>query len=125
MRATLVLAECVESEDAAQGGKQIVFGLIKRGGKVYTQVVENCSVKELDQIIKEHVSKDSESIQMGLKPAMAWLTLVIVSIIGSGMERMNSPMDTPILMGLKTFGDWQRPGLANLKGFRKIPFICT
>lgn len=34
-------------------GKQIVFGLIKRGGKVYTQVVENCSVKELYPIIKE------------------------------------------------------------------------
>ena len=33
-------------------GKQIVFGLIKRGGKVYTQVVSNCSAQELYPIIK-------------------------------------------------------------------------
>lgn len=39
-------------------GKQIVFGLIKRGGKVYTQVVKNCSVKELYPIISEHVGHD-------------------------------------------------------------------
>jgi len=33
-------------------GKNIVFGLIKRGGKVYTQVVRNCSASELLPIIK-------------------------------------------------------------------------
>ena len=33
-------------------GKHIVFGLIKRGGKVYTQVVVNCSARELLPIIK-------------------------------------------------------------------------
>ncbi len=48
-------------------GKQIVFGLIKRGGKVYTQVVENCSAKELYPIIKEHVSKDSVIYTDGFK----------------------------------------------------------
>lgn len=48
-------------------GKQIVFGLIKRGGKVYTQVVENCSVKELYPIIKERVSKDSVIYTDGFK----------------------------------------------------------
>ncbi len=39
-------------------GKQIVFGLIKRGGKVYTQVVKTCSVKELYPIISNHVGHD-------------------------------------------------------------------
>ena len=40
-------------------GKQIVFGLIKRGGKVYTQVVSNCSAQELYPIIKARVSQES------------------------------------------------------------------
>ena len=40
-------------------GKTIVFGLIKRKGKVYTQVVKNCSAKELIPIIEDRVDKDS------------------------------------------------------------------
>ena len=40
-------------------GKHIVFGLIKRGGKVYTQVVKNCSASELLPIIKGKVPTDS------------------------------------------------------------------
>lgn len=41
-------------------GKHIVFGLIKRGGKVYTQVLVNCSARELMPIIMEKV--DTESV---------------------------------------------------------------
>ena len=40
-------------------GKHIVFGLIKRGGKVYTQVVKNCSRSTLMPIIEQKVNKDS------------------------------------------------------------------
>ena len=40
-------------------GKNIVFGLIKRGGKVYTQVVRNCSAAELLPIIREKISEES------------------------------------------------------------------
>ena len=48
-------------------GKQIVFGLIKRQGKVYTQVVEKCSIQELYPIIEEHVSKDATVYTDGFK----------------------------------------------------------
>lgn len=41
------------------GGKTIVFGLKKRNGKVYTQVVTNCSARELLPIIKDKISEDS------------------------------------------------------------------
>jgi len=37
-------------------GKTIVFGMKKRGDNVYTQIVNNCSTKELVPIIKEHAS---------------------------------------------------------------------
>ena len=36
-------------------GKTPVFGLLKRGGKVYVQIVENCSKQELMPIIKGQV----------------------------------------------------------------------
>ena len=48
-------------------GKHIVFGLIKRKGKVYTQVVTNCSARELIPIIKSKVSKDSSVYTDGFK----------------------------------------------------------
>ena len=35
------------------GGKMKVFGMKKRGDKVYTQVVKNCSASELVPIIKQ------------------------------------------------------------------------
>ena len=41
-------------------GKIKVFGLLKRGDKVYTQIVDNCSRKTLQAIIKEKVNRDSE-----------------------------------------------------------------
>ena len=48
-------------------GKHIVYGLIKRGGNVYTQVVSNCSVNELYPIIVSKVSLDSTIYIDGFK----------------------------------------------------------
>jgi transposase len=48
-------------------GKHIVFGLIKRGGKVYTQVVRNCSRSTLIPIIEQKVDKASTVYTDGFK----------------------------------------------------------
>ena len=48
-------------------GKIKVFGLLKRGDKVYTQIVDNCSRKTLQGIIKERVKMDSEIHSDGWK----------------------------------------------------------
>ena len=40
-------------------GKTIVFGLLKRGDKVYTEIVDNCSAATLQNIIKGKTSIDS------------------------------------------------------------------
>ena len=40
-------------------GKHIVFGTIKRQGRVYTQVVTNCSANTLLLIIRKKVNKNS------------------------------------------------------------------
>jgi transposase len=49
------------------GGKIPVFGILKREGKVYTQIVNNCSVAELMPIIEEYVSKDNVIFTDGFK----------------------------------------------------------
>ena len=41
------------------GGKTIVFGIKKRGGKVYTQIIKNCSGREIYPIIRGRLSKNS------------------------------------------------------------------
>ena len=44
------------------GSKIKVFGMKKRGDKVYTQIVENCSAKELVPIIKKIAPDDNNVI---------------------------------------------------------------
>jgi transposase len=41
------------------GNKIPVFGMLKRNGKVFTQIVRNCSLYELLPIIKQHASTAS------------------------------------------------------------------
>ncbi len=36
-----------------------VFGILKRGEKVYTQIIKHCSIKKLLPIIKEHADSDA------------------------------------------------------------------
>ena len=40
-------------------GKTVVFGIFKRNGKVYTEIVPDCSAKTLQDIIRGKVSVDS------------------------------------------------------------------
>jgi transposase-like protein len=40
-------------------GKTIVFGLLKRQGKVYTEIVQDCSKATLQGIIRGHVAPDT------------------------------------------------------------------
>jgi transposase len=48
-------------------GKIPVFGMLKRGDKVYTQIVNNCSIAQLLPIIEEHATKDSTIFTDGFK----------------------------------------------------------
>lgn len=48
-------------------GKIPVFGMLKRNGKVYTQVVKHCSMQELMPIIEQLADKDSSIFTDGFK----------------------------------------------------------
>ena len=53
-------AKRVRGKRGRGAGKKIpVFGLLKRNGKVYTQIVSNCSRATLQAIIKERVALNS------------------------------------------------------------------
>ena len=57
MRATLVPKECAASTAGVlihQYLASLPGGLLKRNGNVYTQVVKNCSKKELEPLILKH-----------------------------------------------------------------------
>lgn len=41
------------------GGKTIVFGLFKRGGQVYVEIVPNCAKITLQAIIRGHVAPEA------------------------------------------------------------------
>ena len=48
-------------------GKTIVFGLKKRGGNVYTQVIRNCSKSEILSLINSKISKETLVFTDGFK----------------------------------------------------------
>ena len=58
MRATLVPKECAASTAGVLIHQYLASlplgGLLKRNGNVYTQVVKNCSKKELEPLILKH-----------------------------------------------------------------------
>ncbi len=56
-------------------GKTIVFGLLKRNGRVITQVVENCSKDELLPIIRGKILSDSTVYTDGFKSYDSLVTL--------------------------------------------------
>ena len=48
-------------------GKIPVFGMLKREGKVYTQIIKNCSMREIMPIIEQQASKESVIYTDGFK----------------------------------------------------------
>lgn len=44
------------------GKKTIVFGILKRDGLVHTQIVKNCSARELLPIIQSNVNLNQSTI---------------------------------------------------------------
>lgn len=100
-------------------GKTIVFGLFKRNGRVYTEVVPDCSKATLQGIIRGRVEL---STQTAGAATMAWSTWGIRSTSGCNMATMNLPINTHILMALKASGPSPRRALCALEGWQNTLF---
>jgi len=48
-------------------GKTPVFGILKRDGKVYTQLIKNCSMSEIIPIIEQQADKNAIIYTDGFK----------------------------------------------------------
>jgi transposase len=93
-------------------GKTIVFGLLKRQGKVYTEIVTDCSKPTLQGIIRGHVGAGTIIHSDGWRGYDGLVDIGFDKHLESIMARMNLPMWIGILMGLSLFGvmrndDWQ------------------
>ncbi len=65
------------TRDRGAAGKVAVFGLLKRGGKVYTAIIPNARTETLLPIIAEKVLPDSIlSIRIILRAIMRWMFLI-------------------------------------------------
>ena len=92
-------------------GKTPVFGILQRGGKVYTEIVADCARKTLPAIIRGKVEPDSiiHSPMPGTDTAV-WLTWDTKSIIVSTMAISSLPMVSGILTASSPSGLIQNAG---------------
>ena len=103
-------------------GKHIVFGLIKRQGKVYTQVVKNCSASTLLPIIRARVDEGSEVFTDGWR---AYDGLVDAGykkhhrVIHSSNEFANGRKH---INGIENFWGLAKTRLAKFRGIHKSTF---
>ena len=103
-------------------GKTIVFGLFKRNGRVYTEVVSDCSKPTLQGIIRGRVEPKVLSTQTAGAAMMAWSIWGIRSTSECNMATMNLPINTRILMALKASGPTSRRALCALAGWQNTLF---
>ena len=81
-------------------GKVPVIGLLKRGGKVYTRIIPNCTKKQLMPIIQGKVLSGSTIHTDGWTSSCCAAT----SITGSTTTRMSLPEERITLTGLNPSG---------------------
>ena len=104
-------------------GKTIVFGIYKRNGKVYTEVVPNCSRKPLYAIIKgkvdvafcypyRRVSDLRRHRRSGLSEALPW----------SNHSNNEFAVGTNHINGIEGFWGFAKIRLVKFRGMRKSTF---
>ena len=103
-------------------GKTPVIGLLKRGGKVFTQIVENCSKQELMPIIKGQVLTEATVYTDGWKS--------YDGLILGGYEhhrihhhRNQFARGKNHVNGIESFWSFAKLRLAKLRGIRNEYFI--
>ena len=87
-------------------GKVPVFGLLKRGGKVYTAIIPNAKSDTLIPIIREHVKPTVLSTRIHFARMMCWTSpsfITAVSITAKSMSTNRGITST----GSRTFGTKQ------------------
>jgi transposase len=133
---TTPFSEEVELDESYFGGKRKgkdkrgrcvidkvpVFGIKKRDGRVYTQIIKNASRAELKPIIKQLIEKDSTIYTDGWK---AYDGLVLD---GYKHYRINHSKEfaqgkTNHINGIENFWGWCKMRLAKFRGLHRHTFL--
>ena len=103
-------------------GKIPVIGLLKRGGKVYTKVVENCSRKELMPIIKGKILEESTVYTDGWKSyhGLIYQGFQHYRIYHSKNEFARGKNH---INGIESFWGFAKTRMQKLRGIRKERFV--
>jgi hypothetical protein len=104
------------------GSKTIVFGIFKRNGKVYTEIVPDASKLTLQAILRGASIATASFIRMGGEATTAWSMWVTGSIIGSCMAPTSSrgaagSTSTALkVSGAQLKPAWRNGGASDLSG---------
>ncbi len=107
------------------GGKTIVFGILKRNDKVYTEIVPNTSKATLQQAIRGGLLLKVSSIPTTGVAITAWLIWAMKSTSGYIMVQTSSPGVHNTLTASSRFGVMPKTAWLNLTVYRNRLFIYT
>lgn len=106
-------------------GKTIVFGLLKRNGKVYVQVVPDVSRNTLMQVIEENVDKDSVVYTGGFRSydgLVDWGYKHHYRVNHGADEFVDRGNPTNHINGIESFWGYAKHRLVKFKGIMKDDF---
>jgi len=86
------------------GGKTIVFGILKRQGKVYTEIVPDAFKKQRQAAIRGQAALEASSTRTAGEATMGWWTWGTKSISECILARVNLPAVIAISMALNHSG---------------------
>ena len=106
------------------GKKTPVFGMLKRNGCVYTQVVKHCSAKELLSIIKDFaVLKESEIYSDGLKSYDGLVDFGAKAHYRVKHNKNEFANGRSHINGIENFWGFAKFRLAKFRGIKKENFV--
>jgi len=91
-------------------GKTIVFGIFKREGGVYTEIVPDCSKATLQGVIRGRINPDTVIHSDGWPGTTGWWTWATRSTTGSATAGTSSPGGAATSTAWRASGATPRPG---------------
>ena len=106
------------------GRKIIVLGLLKRGGRIYTQVIKNVQKEEVMPIIKKVVKSGSDIYTDGWRSydALAVLGYNHKKVKHEDNEFVNRREKESHINGVESYWSWIKRRLVKFNGMRRAQF---
>ena len=103
-------------------GKTIVFGIYKRNGKVYTEIVQNCSKETLQAIVKGKVLSDSTICTDGFRAYDGIVHLGYKKHYLIRHSKDEFAKGTNHINGIESFWSFAKTRLVKFRGLSKSTF---